>query len=100
MDTKQRKRRQRVHLTLIYSMMVLTVLFTVVIFAYAIQGYRLNWSSGKVVQGGLVQFDTHPDGAQVTVDQTRLSNETPSKLTLAILPSNVKVTMIGTRRWM
>jgi len=99
MDTKQRKRRQRVHLTLIYSMMVLTVLFTVVIFAYAIQGYRLNWSSGKVVQGGLVQFDTHPDGAQVTVDQTRLSNETPSKLTLSAGQRNVTIQREGYRDW-
>ena len=99
MDTKQRKRRQRVHLTLIYSMMVLTVLFTVVIFAYAIQGYRLNWSSGKVVQGGLVQFDTHPDGAQVTVDQTRLSNETPSKLTLSAGQRNITIQREGYHDW-
>ena len=87
MDTKQRKRRQRVHLTLIYSMMVLTVLFTVVIFAYAIQGYRLNWSSGKVVQGGLVQFDTHLVSLL-------------SRLASAILPSSVRAITIGTRRWM
>ena len=99
MDTKQQKRRQRLHLTFIYSLMVITVVFLVVIAAYLMQGYRLNWHNGTVEQGGLVQFDSHPDGARVTVNNTTLGNSTPSKITLSAGQRTVTMQRQGYRDW-
>ncbi len=99
MDKKQQKRRQRLHLTFIYSLMVLTVVFLVIIAAYLMQGYRINWHNGTVEQGGLVQFDSHPDGARVVVDNTALSNNTPSKITLSAGQRTVMMQRQGYRDW-
>jgi flagellar basal body-associated protein FliL len=75
------KRRKRVQLTFIYMLMVLSIVSIVFVLILVVQGYRYNSYDGKVEQGGLVQFDSRPSGATVSVDDITLSARTASHST-------------------
>lgn len=96
---KSQKRKKRIQLSFIYTVMVLAIVCLVSILALLIQGYRVNWYSGQVEQGGLVQFDTHPDGAYVQADQARLSSRTPSKITLSAGVHTITMRRDGYHDW-
>jgi len=63
--------------------MAIAVVSIVAILLLVIQGYRYNRFDGKLEQGGLVQFDSRPSAATVTVDDSTLANRTASKVTLS-----------------
>lgn len=75
------KRKQLLQRTLTYGFMTLAVIALLVVLVFVMLGYRFNAADGHIEQGGLVQFDTEPNGATVTVDGRQLSTRTPSKLT-------------------
>lgn len=77
------KHRRRLRLAFVYTLMAVTIISGVTILVLVIQGYRFNQYDGKVEQGGLVQFDSDPSGATVTLDDTELANRTASKLTVS-----------------
>lgn len=66
--------------------MVLSVISIVVVLILITQGYRFNHFDGKLEQGGLVQFNSRPTGATVSVDGMALANRTASKITLSTGP--------------
>ena len=93
------KRRKRVQLTFIYTLMVLSIVSIVFVLILVVQGYRYNSYDGKVEQGGLVQFDSRPSGATVSVDDITLSARTASKITLSSGRHTVKMTRDGYNTW-
>lgn len=93
------KLRQRAHLVLIYSLMVVTIVALVAILILLAQGYRFNRYDGKIEQGGLVQFDSRPSGATVTLDGSQLANKTGSKLTVSSGAHTVTMTKPGYTTW-
>ena len=93
------KRRKRVQLTFIYMLMVLSIVSIVFVLILVVQGYRYNSYDGKVEQGGLVQFDSRPSGATVSVDDITLSARTASKITLSSGRHTVKMTRDGYSTW-
>lgn len=96
---KSQKRKKRIQLSFIYTVMVLAIVCLVSVLALLIQGYRMNWYSGRVEQGGLVQFDTHPDGAYVQADQVQLGSRTPSKITLSAGEHTITMRRDGYHDW-
>src|SRR5690348_1900762 len=85
------KQRQRIIRALVYSAMTLTVVLLVTILVFVMLGYRFNKQTSTIQQGGLVQFNTRPTGANVTVGSAKLGSRTPSKITLN--PGNYSVKM-------
>lgn len=83
MNRKAKKRALRIHLALMYTLMTLVILILVTGLYFVIQGYRFNRFDGKIEQGGLVQFNSYPSGADVWLDGNRLANKTQSKLTIS-----------------
>lgn len=99
MPRKTNKRRLRIQLTFIYTIMVLAVLAIVAVLVLVLQGYRFNHYDGKLEQGGLVQFDSQPSGAVVSVDGISLSNKTASKIILSAGDHTVDMTKSGYTTW-
>ena len=93
------KRQLRLQLTLIYSMMVLAVVAIVSVLVLVLQGYRFNRYDGKLEQGGLVQFNSQPTGAGVTVDNTLLTNKTASKIVLTAGAHHIEMARDGYSTW-
>ncbi len=93
------KRKKRAQLFFVYSLMVIAVVAIVSILVLIMLGYRFNKFDGKVEQGGLVQFDSRPSGATVTVDSTTLANKTASKITLTTGPHTITMSKDGYNSW-
>lgn len=99
MHPKISKRRKQAQLTFIYALMVVVIAVSAVILLLVIQGYRYNRYDGKVEQGGLVQFDSDPDGATVTLDVVDLASKTPSKITATADTHTVTMSKEGYESW-
>lgn len=93
------KRKKRTQLFFVYALMVGSVVAIVSILVLIMLGYRFNRFDGRVEQGGLVQFDSRPSGATVTVDQTQLANKTASKITLTTGKHTITMTRDGYTAW-
>ena len=93
------KRKKRAQLVFIYSLMTLSVVAIVAILVLIMLGYRFNRFDGRVEQGGLVQFDSRPSGASVSVDGTTLANKTASKITLTTGQHDVTMSKDGYNDW-
>ncbi|MEO5949165.1 MAG: PEGA domain-containing protein [Candidatus Saccharimonas sp.] len=93
------KRKTRARLAFVYTLMGLVIVAGVTILVLILQGYRFNRYDGKVEQGGLVQFDSKPAGATVTLDGTRLAAKTASKLTVSAGTHNVTIAKDGYLPW-
>lgn len=99
MNRKTKKRALRIRLTVIYSLMVLAVFLLVAGLYFIVQGYRFNRFDGKIEQGGLVQFNSSPTGADVWLDEVRLANKTQSKLTVGTGTHTVSMKKNGYSTW-
>lgn len=62
--------------------MSIAVIVLVVALLFVVLGYQLNRTDGRIEQGGLVQFDSQPGGAEVTIDGVTLGTRTATKSTL------------------
>lgn len=85
--------------TAIYSFMTLTVTVIVALLMLVVLGYQFNNKDGKLEQGGLLQFESIPTGAAVTLDNLRLGSLTNTKSTVDAGNHFVKYTLTGYRQW-
>lgn len=92
------KRRQLIKRIVTYAFMSVAVVILVTILVFVMLGYRYA-GDGKIEQGGLVQFDSQPNGAEVTIDGTPFSTNTPSKTTLASGSHAITITRNGYQPW-
>jgi hypothetical protein len=79
--------------------MSLAVIVSVTVLVFVMLGYQLNRNDGKIEQGGLVQFDSRPTGASVTVDGTSFGTRTPSKTTMTAGQHFVTMGRTGYKTW-
>lgn len=93
------KRRQLVQRIAVYSLMSVTVAGLVTVLIFLMLGYRFDRADGKIEQGGLLQFDTQPDGATVTIDGVSFGTRTPSKTTLASGQHFITMERDGYKKW-
>lgn len=99
MNKKAKKRALRIRLAAIYGIMVVAVLLLVAGLYFIVQGYRFNQFDGKIEQGGLVQFNTTPTGADVWLDEFQLANRTQSKLTVGAGSHTITMQKNGYNPW-
>lgn len=76
------KRTQLWKLVTVYSLMSIAVVALVSVLVFFMLGYQFNRTDGKIEQGGLVQFNTQPSGADVTIDGKNLGTRTASRKTM------------------
>ncbi len=81
-----------------YAFMSVAVVVLVTILVFVMLGYRYA-GGGRIEQGGLVQFDSQPNGADVTIDGTKFGTNTPSKTTLASGTHTITINRGGYQPW-
>lgn len=79
--------------------MTLSVTVIVALLMLVVLGYQFNEKDGKIEQGGLLQFQTTPSGAKVTVDGRELSSTTTTKTTVDSGVHTVLYNKDGYRQW-
>jgi hypothetical protein len=93
------KRKQLIRRIASYGFMSLAVVVLVTVLVFVMLGYRYNGNDGKIEQGGLVQFDSQPNGANVTIDGKLFSTRTPSKSTLTSGSHAITIGRSGYNTW-
>lgn len=93
------KRSQVIKRSIIYTCMTLFVVLAVTALVFLMLGYRFNKTSNTIIQGGLVQFDSKPSGARVTIGSAKLASRTPSKITVNPGSYSVKMERAKYRNW-
>lgn len=79
-------------------MTVAVVIISIVCILLAL-GYRFNFTSNSVEQGALLQFDSFPNGAQITLNGTVLSFKTAGKTEVTTGTQTVIFERDGYRNW-
>lgn len=79
--------------------MCLSVVALVIVLLFIILGYRFNRSDGSIEQGGLLQFDTRPSGADVSINGTNLGSRTASKATVGAGNHYITMSRSGYQQW-
>lgn len=79
--------------------MTLSVLTIVFVLILIMLGYRFDRVAGTLEQGGLVQFNSIPTGANLTIDAARLSATTSTKITLAAGQHAITMSRNGYNPW-
>lgn len=85
------KRRQLIKRIGVYTAMTIGVVILVAFLVLIMLGYRFNRDTSSIQQGGLVQFASRPIDSNVTIGNAKLTDLTPSKIT--VNPGNYNVTM-------
>lgn len=93
------KRHQLVKRIITYVFMCIAVVTLVTILVFVMLGYRYDQGDGRIEQGGLVQFDSLPNGAEVTIDGALFGTRTPTKTTLAAGDHTVTIGRNGYQTW-
>lgn len=82
-----------------YTVMVVAVVVIVAGTILFILGYRLDGDKGRLEQGALVQFDSKPNGANVSIDGKSINSNTPSKQTVVAGMHQFVVNKNGYETW-
>jgi len=79
--------------------MILSVLVIVSVLVLLILGYRIDTNNGRIEQGALLQFDSSPSGANVTIDGQTLGSTTSTKSTVLAGSHNLVIKKSGYQPW-
>lgn len=79
--------------------MSVVVVALVTVLVFVMLGYQFNRGDGKIEQGGLVQFDSHPGGANVTIDGANFGSQTASKTTMTAGQHFITMNRNGYKGW-
>jgi len=99
MDRRTKKRRELRRRLVSYALMLAAIASLATFFVLILLGYRFNQNSGQIRQGGLVQFVSEPNNANITVGNARLTEQTPSKITVNPGQYLVKLEREGYELW-
>lgn len=97
-----KQRSKRSELWRIFSILVvfpLSVGILLTLSVFYVLGYRFDFATHEVAQGGLIQFDSHPRGAQVTIDGQIISGKTATKLDATAGSHTVTMALAGYQPW-
>jgi len=93
------KRKQLIQRTVTYALMVVAVVTLVTVLVFIMLGYRYNQNDGRIEQGGLVQFDSRPNGATITIDGMPFGTRTPSNTTMTSGQHFITIARNGYQTW-
>jgi hypothetical protein len=78
-------------------MTVATIVLSIILIFFAL-GYRLD-RNFNFSQGGLLQFESFPDNASITVDSKKQSFKTPNKLNIGAGEHTISYELEGYQSW-
>jgi len=87
---------RRVLFSVVGTLSVLIIVTASILFML---GYRLDSGNGHLEQGALLQFDSKPSGADVTVDGKSINGQTATKQTVIAGVHSVKISKNGYEDW-
>lgn len=93
------KKKRKLTLGLRYAVMTIAVAIISTICILLALGYRFDFTSNRVEQGALVQFDSFPNNATITLDGEVLSYKTAGKSEVATGTHDVVFSKDGYRNW-
>ena len=99
MYRKPSKRKQIIQRITVYTVMITAIAALVTVLVFIMLGYQFNRSVGKIEQGGLVQFDSRPNGANVSIDGRMLGTRSPSKSTISAGTHAISIERDGYKAW-
>lgn len=99
MFRKPSKKQQVIRRTILYTIMTVSVITIVSGIILFILGYRLDSNNGQLAQGSLVQFDSTPNAADVSIDGKPTGSRTATKHTVLAGSHQFMVTKDGYRPW-
>jgi hypothetical protein len=83
----------------IYGMMTISTIVISALCLLLVLGYRFDRKDLSFEQGGLVQFISTPEDAQVYIDGQKENFKTPGKTTAEAGSHGVKLTLSGYQTW-
>ncbi|MCB9819726.1 PEGA domain-containing protein [Candidatus Nomurabacteria bacterium] len=97
---KQKSRKSHISQRIIIGILMTSfVVFSSTILLLLMLGYRLSYEGKGIEQGGLVQFRSTPSGANVTAGSAKLTDKTPSKITLLPGSYDIRMQRSGYKTW-
>lgn len=93
------KKKRKLTLLLSYISMTIAVIIISTVCILLALGYRFDFTSKSVEQGALLQLDSYPGGAQITLDGTVLSFRTAGKVEVDTGTHDVVFSRDGYRNW-
>ena len=93
------KRTQLIQRITIYTVMSVSVIVLVAILVFFMLGYQINRTDGKIEQGGLVQFNTQPAGADIKIDGITLGTRTAARKTMNTGQHAISMERQGYKTW-
>lgn len=99
MHKKKNQKNSVARRVVLYTIMSVSVVLIVSCLILIIMGYRFNRQDGKLEQGGLLQFNSKPSGAQIYINDGKLAFNTANKATVASGEHTVKFSKQGYHDW-
>lgn len=99
MYSQPSKRQLLIQRSIIYGLMGVIVIGLVTVLVFVMLGYQFNRSDGRIEQGGLVQFESQPSGADVFIDGVNLGARTTTKTTTTAGEHFIKMEHSGYQSW-
>ena len=99
MFKKPSKKQFIIRRVILSSIATLAVIILAAVTILFMLGYRLDSGNGRLEQGALLQFDSMPNGADVTVDDRYIGSRTPNKQTVIAGTHTVKMSKNGYEDW-
>lgn len=93
------KRKLLIQRISVYSLMTVAIFGLVTVLIFVMLGYQYNGNDGKIEQGGLVQFDSQPTGADIILDGVKFGTRTTSRATMTSGPHTVVMQDSGYQTW-
>lgn len=93
------QKKQAIKQAAIYAVMTLSVVTIVFVLILIVLGYRFNRAEGTIEQGGLVQLNSTPSGANLTVNGNRLGATTSTRMTLSPGEHTIAMSRTGYHTW-
>ena len=98
MDKERRKKLQTMRLIITEVFMLIIIILTVIILTFIVMGYHLN-ENGELEQSGLVQIESIPTDASVTIDGEVLNIKTNTSKILPEGKHTVSLAKDGYTSW-
>ena len=99
MFKKPTKKQFIIRRIILSSVATLAVIIIATVSILFMLGFRLDSGNGKLEQGALLQFDSTPNGADVSVDGANIGSRTATKQTVLAGTHTVKMSKAGYQDW-
>lgn len=99
MHKPRTKRQQTIRAAIVYSVMTTLVLVGLAVAMMYVLGYRFDTKDRTLAQGGLIQLESSPNGARITVNNKELSATTPDRLDARAGSHTITLNRAGYEPW-